>query len=88
MPHEGYADPVMNDGPEFHSDVPISELTERVTRAIEASDANSTPLIVETMDGATITKNKPTLDQTSAMHGGSRKVGLTRRLNARSQNDS
>ena len=28
MPHEGYANPVMNDGPEFHSDMPVSELTE------------------------------------------------------------
>ena len=56
MPHEGYADPVMNDEPGFHSNVPVSELTERVTRAIEASDANSTPPIAETTDGATITK--------------------------------
>ena len=39
MPHEGYADPVMNDGPRFHSIIPVSELTECVTqaRAIEAS---------------------------------------------------
>ena len=42
MPHEGYADPVTNDGPRFHSDMPISELTERVTRAIEASEVSST----------------------------------------------
>ena len=56
MPHEGYADPVMNDGPRFHSNMPDSELTEHVTRAIEASDVSSTPLVVETMDGATITK--------------------------------
>ena len=28
MPHEGYADPVMNDEPGFHSDMPVSELTE------------------------------------------------------------
>ena len=34
MPHEGYADPIMNDGPGFHSDMPISELTERDTRAM------------------------------------------------------
>ena len=33
MPHEGYADPVMNDGPGLHSNVPVSELTEHVTRA-------------------------------------------------------
>ena len=50
MPHEGYADPVMNDGPGFHSDVPISELTERVTRAIKASDVSSAPPVVETVD--------------------------------------
>ena len=38
MPHEGYVDPVTNDEPGFHSNMPISELTERVTRAIEESD--------------------------------------------------
>ena len=26
-PHEGYANPVMNDGSEFYSDIPISKLT-------------------------------------------------------------
>ena len=56
MPHEGYADPVMNNGPRFHSNMPISELTERINRAIEASDVSSTPPVVETMDGAMITK--------------------------------
>ena len=56
MPHEGYADPVMNDGLGFHSNVPVSKLTERVTRAIEASDVTSTPLVAETMDGTMITK--------------------------------
>ena len=50
MPHEGYANPVTNDGPRFHSDVPIIKLTERVTRAIEASDVSSTPPIAETGD--------------------------------------
>ena len=53
MPHEGYADPITNDGPGFHSNVPVSELTERVTRAIEASDVSSAPSIVETVDGVT-----------------------------------
>ena len=48
MPHEGYADPIMNDRPEFHSDMPVSELVEHNTRAIEASVVNSTPLVVET----------------------------------------
>ena len=56
MPCEGYADPIMNDGPRFHSNMPVSELTERVTRAIEASDVSSTPSVAETTDGATITK--------------------------------
>ena len=51
MSHEGYADPVTNNGPGFHSNVPVSELTERVTRAIEASDVSSTPPVAETVDG-------------------------------------
>ena len=40
MSQEGYADLVTNDGPGFHSIIPVSELTERVTQArvIEASD--------------------------------------------------
>ena len=46
MPHEGYDDPIMNDGPRLHSNVPVSELTEHVTRAIEASDVSSTPPVV------------------------------------------
>ena len=53
MPHEGYADPVMNDRPRFHSNIPVIKLTERVTRAIEASDISSAPLVAETMDGVT-----------------------------------
>ena len=36
--------------------MPVSELTERDTRAIEASDVRLTPLVVETVDGVTITK--------------------------------
>ena len=46
MPHEGYADPVTNDGPEFHSDMPVNELTEHVTQTMEASDVSSSPPIV------------------------------------------
>ena len=53
MPHVGYADSVMNDGPMFHSDISDKELPEPVTRAIEASVVSSAPPIVETMDGAT-----------------------------------
>ena len=56
MPHEGYADPIMDDGPRFHSNIAISELTEHVTRAIEASDVSSTPLVIGTVDGAMITR--------------------------------
>ena len=56
MPHEGYVDPVLNTGPKFYSNMPDSELTECVTRAIEASDVSSTPPVVEIADGVMITK--------------------------------
>ena len=56
MPREGYADPIMNDGPGFHSNMPVSELTEHVTQAIEASDISSTPPVAETADGVMIAK--------------------------------
>ena len=56
MPHEGYANPVMNNGPGFRSNIPISELTECETRAIEASDVISTPQVAKTADRVTITK--------------------------------
>ena len=59
MSQEGYADPITNDGPGFHSSMPISELTELVTRAIEASDVSSAPPVVETVDGVTH-KTRPT----------------------------
>ena len=42
MPPEGFADPVTSDETGFRSNMPINELTERVTRAIEASDVSST----------------------------------------------
>ena len=51
MPHEGYADPITNDEPGFCSNLPVRELTERVTRAIEASNVSSAPPVVETTDG-------------------------------------
>ena len=57
MPHEGFADLVTNDEPGFHSNMPVSKLTERITRAIEESNVSSTPTVAETMDGATITKS-------------------------------
>ena len=51
MPHEGYADPITNDEPRFHSNVPVSELTKHVTRAIEASDIRSAPPVAKTTNG-------------------------------------
>ena len=45
--------PSTNDGPGFHMNIPVSELFERDTQAIEASIINSTPLVVETEDGVT-----------------------------------
>ena len=56
MPHEGYADPIMNDEPKFHSNIPISELTEHDTRAIEACDVSPTTPVAETVDGVMIKK--------------------------------
>ena len=61
MPHEGFVDPVMNDRPRFHSNMPVSELTKCITRAIEASNVSSTPIVGETTDGATITKSSQPL---------------------------
>ena len=53
MPLEGYTDPIINDEPGFHSNMPVSELTEHVTRAIEASVVSSAPLVAETEDRVT-----------------------------------
>ena len=77
-----FADPITNDGPRFHSNMPVSELTEHVTQAIEASDVSSTPPVVETTDGATTTKTS--LPSTGPLlHVRARgKIGLARRPNA------
>ena len=64
MPHEGYADPIMNDGPGFHLDMLISELAERNTRAIEASVISSASPIAKTTDGVTH-KTQPTPTKTN-----------------------
>jgi len=56
MPHEGFADPITSNGTRFHSNMPVSKLTECVTQAIEASDVASTPPVVKIVDGATVTK--------------------------------
>ena len=56
MPHEGLADPITSDGTGFCLNMPVSELTKRVTRDIEASDVTSTPPVAKTVDGTTTTK--------------------------------
>ena len=43
--------PSANDGPRFHMNIPVSELIEHDTRAIEASVINSAPPAVKTEDG-------------------------------------
>ena len=45
--------PSANDGPGFHSDMPVSELAERDTRAIEESVFILAPPVAETVDGVT-----------------------------------
>ena len=51
MPHESFADPITSDGTRFCLNMPVSELTERDNRAIEASVVNLAPPIAETEDG-------------------------------------
>ena len=43
----------VDDGPGFDSNMPVSELIERDTRAVEASVVHSAPPIVKTEDGVT-----------------------------------
>ena len=76
MPHEGYVDPVMNDEPGFHSNMPISELTEHDTRAIEVSVVSSAPLVVETADRVT-----HEIQPSPMRLGGSSRLTLTRESN-------
>ena len=42
--------PSVNDRPGFYSDMPVSELDERNTQAIEASVVSSAPPVAETED--------------------------------------
>ena len=60
--------PSTNDRPRFHSDVPVSELTERNTRAIMASVVSLAPLVVEIMDGVTY-KTRPTPTKPNGARG-------------------
>ena len=45
--------PSADDRPRFHSNLPVSELTERDTLVIEASVVSSTPPVAKTKDGVT-----------------------------------
>ena len=35
MPHKGYTNPIMNNGPGFHSDIPVSELNPSVAETVD-----------------------------------------------------
>ena len=59
MPHEGFADPITNNGTRFCSNMPVSKLTEHDAQAIEASVVSSAPPVVEIADGMTH-KTRPT----------------------------
>ena len=52
MPQEGYANPVMNDGPGFHSITPVSELIELVFEPEQSGQATKlSPSDCEEPDG-------------------------------------
>ena len=54
MSQEGYADPVTNDGPRFHSITPVSELTELVFEPERSRQATKlSPSGCEEPDGVT-----------------------------------
>ena len=65
--------PLVDDGPGFHSDMPVGELTERDTRAIKASVISSAPLVVETEDGVTHEHSRP-LSDPKGLGGSSRSI--------------
>ena len=69
MPHKGHADPIPNNRPGFHSNMSISELTERVTRAIEASDISSAPPVVKNHRRGNARKLKPTPTEPNGARG-------------------
>ena len=76
MPPEGFADPITSDGIGFCSNITVSELIKRVTRAIEASDITSTPLVAKTADGATVTKMSRPLTESRPRAGTQGRPGL------------
>ena len=53
--------PSTNDGPGFHTNIPVNELIEHDTRAVEASIINSAPPVAKIEDGVTHkTRSTPT----------------------------
>ena len=76
MPHEGFVDPVTSDRAGLHLNMPVSELTERITRAIEASDVNSAPPAAKTMDGAAVTKTSRLSTKSSLCAGAHGRLDL------------
>ena len=88
MPPEGFADPVTSDEIGFRSNIPVSELIKRVTRAIKASDVASTPPVAKTTDRATVTKMSRPLTESLPRAGARGRLDLQGVTNARSQNDS
>ena len=58
MPQEGYADPVMNDGPGFRLIIPVSELTELVFKPERSGQATKlSPSGCEEPNGVTHTNS-------------------------------
>ena len=64
---------LVNDGLGFHTNMPVSELIERDTRAVEASVISSAPLIAETEDRVTC-KTQLTLIRPKGLGGSSRSI--------------
>ena len=60
MPQEGYADPVTDDGPRFHSITPVSELTELVFEPERSGQAMKlSPSDCEEPDGVAQNNSQP-----------------------------
>ena len=76
MPPKGFVDPVTCDETRFCSNIPVSELIKRVTRAIKASDVASTPLVAKTTDGAIVTKASRPLTESLPCAGAQGRLDL------------
>ena len=63
--------PSANDGPGFHTNVPVSELIEHDTQAIKASVVSSAPLVAKTEDRVTH-ETWPTPTEPHGLGGSSR----------------